>query len=264
MVTWTRRGLSVLIGVLTVSFLLMTLGGAWAYAGHGSKDKDNDGLTNQEEKEHGTKSKDPDTDDDGLSDGLEVNIGTNPLSADSDDDGLDDGAEVVGSTDPEDPDSDHDGLSDSEDDDNDPIDDEEFESALVPVGIAFTFDKGEVEIEGEHSVEVEMEIKGVRDVTTGYPVSSTGNKLCIEAEINGVAVAPPIEILFDLTNGNAEVEEVLPLGEPGDLLRILAVLLKDPSGAPFATQGIRIGSDDGDDDDDDDDDGDDDDDEDDD
>jgi hypothetical protein len=60
-------------------------------------DPDHDGLTNQEEKEIGTTSTDPDTDDDGLDDGLEHNVTkTNPLLADTDGDGVTDGIEVVG------------------------------------------------------------------------------------------------------------------------------------------------------------------------
>jgi len=80
----------------------------------GSADPDNDGLTNDQEKELGTDPKNPDTDGDGLSDGQEVNqYHTDPKKADSDGDGLSDYDEVMKyHTDPNKADSDGDGLSD--------------------------------------------------------------------------------------------------------------------------------------------------------
>ncbi|HIP59435.1 MAG TPA: hypothetical protein EYH01_03290 [Campylobacterales bacterium] len=60
-------------------------------------DEDKDGLTNEEEKEIGTKPLDPDTDGDGLDDGLEYKIiHTDPKNSDTDGDGVTDGIEVVG------------------------------------------------------------------------------------------------------------------------------------------------------------------------
>jgi predicted RNA-binding protein len=60
-------------------------------------DPDDDGLTNEKEKELGTDPKDPDTDKDGLDDGLENKIiGTSPTTADTDKDGVTDGIEVLG------------------------------------------------------------------------------------------------------------------------------------------------------------------------
>ncbi|TYL54989.1 Stk1 family PASTA domain-containing Ser/Thr kinase [Nocardioides sp. BGMRC 2183] len=67
------------------------------------KDNDDDGLTNDEEKDLGTKPGNPDTDGDGLDDGDEVDAGTDPLNADSDGDGISDGDEVDGGSDPLDP-----------------------------------------------------------------------------------------------------------------------------------------------------------------
>jgi|GEM_PF-3337855 len=59
-------------------------------------DDDKDKLTNQEEADHGTDPKNPDTDGDGLKDGDEVNkYHTDPLDPDTDDDGLGDGLEVA-------------------------------------------------------------------------------------------------------------------------------------------------------------------------
>jgi len=67
-------------------------------------DKDDDGLSNKEEKELGTNPDKADSDGDGLSDGEEVlTIGSDPLEADSDGDGYDDSAEVDANSDPVDP-----------------------------------------------------------------------------------------------------------------------------------------------------------------
>ena len=82
----------------------------------GSDDADNDGLTNDEEKQLGTDPKNPDTDGDGLTDGEEVNkYQTNPNKEDSDGDGLTDADEVRKySTDPNKADTDGDGLKDGD------------------------------------------------------------------------------------------------------------------------------------------------------
>ncbi|MCY3414509.1 MAG: Ig-like domain repeat protein [Candidatus Heimdallarchaeota archaeon] len=81
-----------------------------------SLDMDNDGLTNQEEKEYNTLPNNPDSDSDGILDGDELKtFNTDPLDSDSDDDGLNDGQEVnTYTTDPLDADSDEDGLLDGE------------------------------------------------------------------------------------------------------------------------------------------------------
>ena len=64
-------------------------------------DDDDDGLSNQAEREAGTDPDNPDSDDDGLSDGDEVNrYETDPLQADTDGDGREDGQEVEEGTDP--------------------------------------------------------------------------------------------------------------------------------------------------------------------
>lgn len=91
-----------------------------------NNDRDDDGLTNAEERELGTDPKNADTDGDGLNDGLEVNtLGTDPLLIDTDGDGLQDGHEVNEyGTDPTEPDSDFDGFDDGEEIDfgSDPLD----------------------------------------------------------------------------------------------------------------------------------------------
>ncbi|WP_196780875.1 Stk1 family PASTA domain-containing Ser/Thr kinase [Nocardioides sambongensis] len=69
------------------------------------KDNDDDGLTNDEEADLGTKPGNPDTDGDGLDDGDEVEAGTDPLNPDTDGDGIGDGDEVEAGTDPNDPSS---------------------------------------------------------------------------------------------------------------------------------------------------------------
>jgi hypothetical protein len=67
----------------------------------GSSDPDGDGLTNDQELQLGTDSKNADTDRDGLMDGDEVKIyRTDPLKADSDGDGYSDGVEVKGGYNP--------------------------------------------------------------------------------------------------------------------------------------------------------------------
>jgi outer membrane protein OmpA-like peptidoglycan-associated protein len=69
----------------------------------GNTDKDGDGLSNEDEKAHGTNSKIADSDGDGLTDGSEVlTHETDPLKADSDSDGgsVNDGIEVARGTNP--------------------------------------------------------------------------------------------------------------------------------------------------------------------
>ncbi len=114
-------------------------------------DRDNDGLTNEEEITNGTNpliadtdgdkvndkvdafpldktewrdtdgngigdNKDLDADGDGLTNQEEItDFGTNPLSADSDNDGLTDKQEIQGNTDPNKADTDGDGIIDSKD-----------------------------------------------------------------------------------------------------------------------------------------------------
>ena len=76
-------------------------------------DPDHDGLTNAQEKQHGTDPFDADTDNDGLKDGAEVKLGTDPTDPDTDNDGLKDGAEVnTYGTDPLDADTDNGGVND--------------------------------------------------------------------------------------------------------------------------------------------------------
>jgi len=77
-------------------------------------DLDEDGLTNERERELGTDLQKADTDGDGLVDGKEVDTyDTDPTVPDSDGDGLEDGPEVnTHGTDPTKPDTDGDGLDD--------------------------------------------------------------------------------------------------------------------------------------------------------
>ncbi|MCC6142718.1 MAG: carboxypeptidase regulatory-like domain-containing protein [Candidatus Hydrogenedentes bacterium] len=101
-------------------------------AGGPNGDIDNDGLTNQEEFDLGTKANDSDTEDDGLPDGWEVDNSLDPLSAtgddgaqgDPDDDGLTNITEYQNDTNPQDGDSDGDGMPDGYELDNslDPAD----------------------------------------------------------------------------------------------------------------------------------------------
>lgn len=99
------------------------------------RDRDSDGLTNQQEERYGTNPDMSDSDGDGLQDGTEImmshtnpllpdtdgdglldgeEVQTNPLKADSDDDGLHDAAEKTRGTDPLRADSDGDELFDAD------------------------------------------------------------------------------------------------------------------------------------------------------
>lgn len=88
---------------------------------HVAVDSDDDGLTDDDERQRGTDPLDSDSDDDGVPDGREVGIGSNPMSRDTDGDGDND------STDPQPtngsvrtpPDTDRDGTPDSQDSDDD-------------------------------------------------------------------------------------------------------------------------------------------------
>lgn len=65
------------------------------------KDSDNDGLSDEEEKQLGTNPSNFDTDGDGLTDRVEVRIyHTDPLKKDTDGDSYNDGDEVVNGFDP--------------------------------------------------------------------------------------------------------------------------------------------------------------------
>jgi len=67
-------------------------------------DTDNDGLSDLQEEQLGTKANSPDTDGDGLTDGEEVNrYGTDPLNRDTDGDADEDGYEVDQGYDPLEP-----------------------------------------------------------------------------------------------------------------------------------------------------------------
>lgn len=63
-------------------------------------DADGDGLSDEDEAEHGTDPNNPDSDDDGINDGDEVDGGSDPNNPDSDGDGVYDGDEVDLGTDP--------------------------------------------------------------------------------------------------------------------------------------------------------------------
>lgn len=78
-------------------------------------DNDNDGLTNEKEKELGTNPNLADSDRDGISDYYEINVTkTDPLKADTDGDGINDGDELDLGLDPLKSDSKGDGVKDGE------------------------------------------------------------------------------------------------------------------------------------------------------
>ncbi len=120
-------------------------------------DADSDGLSNREERLHGTDPNDADSDDDGLADSEEIRFGTDPLDADSDGDNLTDAEEVriyhtnpnatdsdvddlsdydeviTHATDPNDADSDNDNLEDGDEIDKgtDPLDDDSDDDGVL-------------------------------------------------------------------------------------------------------------------------------------
>lgn len=215
------------IGVILLVLLMYSGNGIFAKGkGKGSGDRDRDGLTNKQERL----------------------LGTNPGDPDTDNDGLDDGSEAFGGdTDPNDSDSDDDGIDDSDDDNDNPIEAEEFETSLCPTGtssIISTIKKGEVKIEGEsgNDVKVELHIKEARDAT-GNLVTDSGDTLSIDATLDGTP--NPLVIGFNLVNGVVHVEQTFAIGSAGQCLRINSVGLTDSSNAPFATPGVIIGGDDG-------------------
>ena len=76
------------------------------------RDRDGDGLTDQEEALFGSNPGFPDSDNDGLSDKNERDLGTEPQVSDTDGDGLSDYVEILIGSDPKQADSDFDGLTD--------------------------------------------------------------------------------------------------------------------------------------------------------
>ncbi len=79
-----------------------------------TKDTDNDGITDFDEKKDGTDPLNADTDNDGSNDNEEKSNGTDPTKPDSDNDGVNDGTEKIDGTDPLKPDTDNDGSNDGE------------------------------------------------------------------------------------------------------------------------------------------------------
>ncbi len=75
-------------------------------------DSDGDGSNDNEEKLNGTDPTKPDSDNDGVNDGTEKTDGTDPLKPDTDDDESNDGEEKINKTDPLNPDTDGDGVID--------------------------------------------------------------------------------------------------------------------------------------------------------
>ena len=134
-----RLAAAAVVWILVAGLLVFSVGAVpFQTAECGDGDPDGDGLSNSEERSHGTNECMADTDLDGLDDYFEVRgdiritrplrvVNTDPLDADTDDDGLNDGEEVVPMvkitfnseertpySDPTDPDSDDDGLSDGD------------------------------------------------------------------------------------------------------------------------------------------------------
>ncbi|HYG93450.1 MAG TPA: hypothetical protein VD859_07635 [Nocardioides sp.] len=121
------------VGQLDASATAPTGGVECGSTDPGDDDKDDDGLPDDDEDDHGTDPNDPDTDKDGLLDGEEVDhdgagpdtgVGTDPLDPDTDDGGATDGAEVDRGTNPVDNpaddlpsnDTDNDGLTNQAED----------------------------------------------------------------------------------------------------------------------------------------------------
>lgn len=80
----------------------------------------------------------------------------------------------------------------------------------------------------------------------GHPVSNTGNQVMIDAMVSpssAAATPPPFMIPFDITNGTAFVDAVLPVQRLSDgsvRVQVLGVTLVDPSGQPFGVLGFQL------------------------
>jgi len=80
----------------------------------------------------------------------------------------------------------------------------------------------------------------------GHPVSNSGNQVMIDALVSpssAATTAPPFVIPFDITNGTAFVDAVLPVQRLSDgsvRVQVLGVTVVDPAGQPFGVLGFQL------------------------
>lgn len=180
------------------------------------KDADCDGLTNQQERQLGTKRSSADTDRDGLSDGLEVNVlGSDPKDADSDDDGIDDAHEVASGTDFDDDDSDDDGIPDGEDCDPEDDLDSKIEGAVQAIACPTDVTDGSIKVLG---ITVKLTANSEFDDPDGCAGVAMGAH--VELEVTGDAetelVADEVENEDGDNDGCVDDEEDEEGGQEGE------------------------------------------------
>lgn len=90
---------------------------------------------------------------------------------------------------------------------------------------------------------VRMFLSGVID-SSGSAVSNTGNQLVIDAVVSpSDAATPPFVVPFDISDGGAFVDALLPIqlqSGRGVQVQVLGVTLLDPDKQPFAVLGFEL------------------------
>jgi len=90
---------------------------------------------------------------------------------------------------------------------------------------------------------VRMFLSGVAD-SSGSAVSNTGNQLVIDAVVSpNDAATSPFVVPFDISDGNAFVDALLPIqmqSGRGVQVQVLGVTLVDPDKQPFAVLGFEL------------------------
>lgn len=92
---------------------------------------------------------------------------------------------------------------------------------------------------------VRLLLTGVVD-GDGRPVTNTGNEIVIDAVVSPSSAAngaPPFVIPFDITNGMAFVDALLPVQPTPDgsvRVQVLGVTVMDPGGQPFGVLGFQL------------------------
>jgi hypothetical protein len=80
----------------------------------------------------------------------------------------------------------------------------------------------------------------------GHPITNTGNQVVIDAVVSpssAASAAPPFVLPFDITNGRAFVEALLPIqptADGGARVQVLGVTVVDPDGQPFGVLGFQL------------------------
>jgi hypothetical protein len=88
-------------------------------------------------------------------------------------------------------------------------------------------------------------LSGVAD-GDGHPVTNTGNQMVLDAVVSPSSAAtnaPPFVIPFDIANGVAFVDALLPIQPTADgsvRVQVLGVTVLDPDGQPFGVLGFQL------------------------